>query len=254
MELSTEAVARLASGRAHDSTFRSSFGWAVRVHRQPILSNSELVVSDYSQGAWRRELSLTLYAGQHLPRLLAGGSSIELYHEASGVRIGFCALEALRAWALLDLPPVQHLSPIAAPPEWEYTFTTAYPGSVVVAPLGCDMPVQPDESSFYPRPALELASGRALPLAAPVHVQPLLGHETDGSRELRFAAMIAHGAGDPRTVEQRFGFAWLDVLYQSEVECRFLVILCSTESRAEVPCCLFCVSCSTRPCQHKVSC
>ena len=100
----------LAAGRAH--TTEHHWGdWVVRVRRAPILKNSEYTTSEYSAGAWKRDLSLTLHAGQHLPGALFGGNSLELFHEASGTRLSFCALEALRCWALLDLEPVQHLSP-----------------------------------------------------------------------------------------------------------------------------------------------
>jgi hypothetical protein len=155
------SVRSLAAGREHEAQHHAAgLGWVVRTRRAPIIKNSELVVSEYSQGAWRRELSLTLLAGQHLPSLLGGGSSLELQHEASGVRIGFCALEALRSWALLDLPPVPHLAPHAPPAEWDYTFTTSYAGSTTVAPLGTRMPAQPDVTSFYARPAVDLVSGK----------------------------------------------------------------------------------------------
>ena len=91
------AVAALAAGRTHVARYSHPCGWIVRTHRAPILKNSELTTSLYSQGAWRRELGLTLYAGQHLPGLLFGGNSVEIQHEKSGLRISFCALEALRA-------------------------------------------------------------------------------------------------------------------------------------------------------------
>ena len=116
-------------------------------------------MSDYSHGAWKRELGLTSVAGQSLPGYLFGGNALELVHEASGVRISFCALEALRSWVLEETIPVRHLSPLASPPEWEYTFTTAYPGSTTVAPVG----TQPDGTSFYSRVAVDLASGQARP-------------------------------------------------------------------------------------------
>ena len=116
-------------------------------------------MSDYSHGAWKRELGLTTVAGQGLPGYLFGGNALELVHEASGVRISFCALEGLRSWVLEDNKPVRHLSPLAVPPEWEYTFTTAYPGSTTVAPVG----PQPDGNSFFSRTAVDLASGQARP-------------------------------------------------------------------------------------------
>lgn len=158
------AVAALARGEPYTAEHRVC-GWRVRTRHAPIIKNSELVVADYSQGAWRRELSLTLIAGQHLPALLAGGNSLELVHEASGVRISFCALEGLREWALLDLPPVPHLSLLAPSAAWEYTFTTTYPGATTMlpprAPAATHLPPQPDQTSFYSRPAVDLASGMA---------------------------------------------------------------------------------------------
>ena len=69
-----KAVAALAAGRTHVAQYTHPSGWVVRTHRAPILKNSELTTSAYSQGAWRRELGLTLYAGQHLPGLLYGGN------------------------------------------------------------------------------------------------------------------------------------------------------------------------------------
>jgi hypothetical protein len=50
-------------------------------------------VSRRSHVAWKRELSLTQHAGLELPEALYGGSSLELRHIPSGVRISFCALE-----------------------------------------------------------------------------------------------------------------------------------------------------------------
>ena len=64
----------------------------MRVRRAPILKNSDNSIHDYSTGAWKRELSMTTVAGQSLPGATFGGSSLELLHEASGVRISFSAL------------------------------------------------------------------------------------------------------------------------------------------------------------------
>ena len=151
------AVAALAAGKTHVEEHRWTRGWLIRTQRAPIVKSSELSISEYSHGAWKRELGLTTVAGQSLPQCLFGGNSLELIHEASGVRISFCALEALRSWALLDHAAVPHLAPDAAAPEWEYTFTTAYPGATTIAPV-C---TQPDGTSIYPRPAVDLASGQA---------------------------------------------------------------------------------------------
>ena len=159
------AVAALGAGRPHATLYRwrpkSSHGWTVRTRRAPIIENSKLSMSAYSQGAWKRELGLTLFAGQHLPSHLFGGNSLELRHNASGVRVSFCALEALRAWAALQHPPVPHRATHAPPAEWDYTFTTNYPGATAVAALGQGMPAQPDGASFYSRPAVDLARGQA---------------------------------------------------------------------------------------------
>ena len=151
------AVAALAAGKAHVEEHRSARGWLIRTQRAPVVKTSELSISEYSHGAWKRELGLTTVAGQSLPQCLFGGNSLELIHEASGVHISFCALEALRSWALLDHAPVPHLSPVAEAPQWEYTFTTAYPGAMTVEPVG----TQPDGTSIYSRPAVNLASGKA---------------------------------------------------------------------------------------------
>ena len=77
-------------------------GWVIRTRRAPILKNHKQSVSDDSHNAWRRELGLTRFAGQELPEYTYGGNSLELRHTASGVRLSFCALEAFRAWSLLE--------------------------------------------------------------------------------------------------------------------------------------------------------
>ena len=102
-------MSALGSGCEHVAE-HSHAGWTVRTCRAPILKNHKLSVTADSHNAWRRELSLTRFAGQELPAAIYGGNSLELRHDASGVRLSFCALEALRAWALLDLPPVRHRS------------------------------------------------------------------------------------------------------------------------------------------------
>ena len=45
--------------------------------------------------------------------------------------------------------------------DWDYTFTTNYAGSTVVAPLAVGCPAVPDTSTFVARPAVDLASGSA---------------------------------------------------------------------------------------------
>ena len=136
-----EAVAALAKGLPFQREHRwegggSGGAWLIKTRRGPILNNSVLNSSDNSHIGWRRELNLTLFAGQHLPEAMYGANSLEVYHERSGVRISFCALDALRSWTLLDHPAVPHLRPNAPLHEWDYSFTTDYSGSTAVAPPG----------------------------------------------------------------------------------------------------------------------
>ena len=157
MPMEQKRLADLAAGRAH-ATSHTWRDWTVTTRAAPIVRSSKLSVSPYSHGAWQRELGLTLYAGQHLPAALHGASALILRHEPSGVCISFCALEALRAWALLQHAPVPHLSARAAPPEWDYSFTTAYAGATT---RSSGAAAQPDGRSLHARPAVELASGPA---------------------------------------------------------------------------------------------
>ena len=147
-----ELVAALARGGQHVTLHRWN-GWSIRLVRAPILKNSLLDSTDASHIGWKRELSLTIHAGQHLPEALYGRNSLEVQHESSGLRISFCALEAMRAWALLSAAPIPHLNPNALHHEWDYTFTTNYAGATDMAPLGSNLPRGPDSSSLYPRPA-----------------------------------------------------------------------------------------------------
>ena len=124
------------SRHSRDTSTTTRFGWTIRIKRAPILKNSDNSASDYSTGAWKRELSMTTIAGQSLPGATFGGNSLELLHEASGVRIHFNALEALRSWRLLDEPPIPHLSSTAEPTLWDYTFTTNYAGSTSTSDEG----------------------------------------------------------------------------------------------------------------------
>ena len=156
-------AAALASGRSCPLQYRWPGGWLVRVVRAPILANSDNSASDYSTGAWKRELSMTTIAGQSLPGATFGGNALELLHEASGVCISFSALEALRAWRLLEIPPLPHLSSRAERPLWDYTFTTAYAGSTRhVDAVGERTPSAPDGCSLVSRPATDLATGPAV--------------------------------------------------------------------------------------------
>ena len=91
-----EAVSALPAGREHVTTFKWP-PWTICVRCAPILRNDKSDgLSEASHGRWTRELSLTMFAGQHLPEALFGRNNVELRHDTSGVRISFCALEALR--------------------------------------------------------------------------------------------------------------------------------------------------------------
>ena len=55
MALPAGRTAALAQGRAHVEEHRWA-GWLVRLRRAPIVQTSEISLSDYSHGAWKREL------------------------------------------------------------------------------------------------------------------------------------------------------------------------------------------------------
>ena len=112
--------AALAAGNAHVKEHRWAGGWLVRTRQAPIVQSSEISMSDYSHGAWKRELGLTNVAGQSLPGYLFGGNALELVHEASGVRISFCV----------------HLCiPVSTMTNTKYCLHDAVPGRVP-----CDLP------------------------------------------------------------------------------------------------------------------
>lgn len=52
----------------------------------------------------------------HLPEMVFGDNSLELLHEATGAKIHFNALDALRSWRQESLPPVQ----IPAAAKWKF--------------------------------------------------------------------------------------------------------------------------------------
>ena len=54
-------------------------------------------------------------ATMHLPQMVFGDNFLELVHEATGVKIHFNALDALRGWRQESLPPVQ----IPAAAKWK---------------------------------------------------------------------------------------------------------------------------------------
>ena len=159
----------LAQGKAQTTTFQCPFGgWTFRTKHAPILKNSDNSTSADSTGAWKRELGMTTVAGMSLPSATYGSSLAEVMHEPSGVRISFCALEALRTWRLLDIEPVPHLSQSAGPPQWEYTFTTSYRGATsALSPAStAESSMEPsaaviDGQSLHSRPAVDLVKGVA---------------------------------------------------------------------------------------------
>ena len=149
-----------------------------------IMGKGHVDARDNTHVGWKRDLGLTLVAGLELPEVVFGGSSLELRvvqrrrrrrrdrngkhgsDNDDGVRLSFCALDALRSWALLSHPPPPHPSEIRARPPrrrhgtaerttgpdpttaiappgrhgWDYTFTTRYPGATDALPLGTDLP------------------------------------------------------------------------------------------------------------------
>ncbi|KAH8053463.1 hypothetical protein JL720_14670 [Aureococcus anophagefferens] len=128
-------ASQLASGKPAVRDYASpTCGWAVRCTKAPILSVAKRSLSSESHVAWKRELGLGAYGGMELPAALYGRSALELRHGASGVRLSFCALEALQP---------------AAPAEWDWTFTTPYRGATAVADFGDGVPAEPDGASFY---------------------------------------------------------------------------------------------------------
>ena len=142
-------ASQLASGKPAVRDYASpTCGWAVRCTKAPILSVAKRSLSSESHVAWKRELGLGAYGGMELPAALYGRSALELRHGASGVRLSFCALEALRAWAALGAEPARHRN-AAAPAEWDWTFTTPYRGATAVADFGDGVPAEPDGASFY---------------------------------------------------------------------------------------------------------
>ena len=104
-----EPTKALAKGRAITTT-HSNNGWTIRTIRAPILSVAKRSLAADSQVAWKRELGLGRATNQELPEALYGRNILALRHDASGVRIGFDAREALRSWALLDAEPIPHRS------------------------------------------------------------------------------------------------------------------------------------------------
>jgi hypothetical protein len=116
------------SGRGNSSRIDHRPCWTIR-HRK----SSKIYDSDphslkipRSHNAWKNELMMTRFANQELPEALWGDSFLEISygncnnnnsenknsktddikkenHHPNGVRISFCAMEALRTWALMDM-------------------------------------------------------------------------------------------------------------------------------------------------------
>eukprot|EP00246_Nothoceros_aenigmaticus_P014629 TRINITY_DN5714_c0_g1_i1.p1 TRINITY_DN5714_c0_g1~~TRINITY_DN5714_c0_g1_i1.p1 ORF type:complete len:327 (+),score=52.02 TRINITY_DN5714_c0_g1_i1:133-1113(+) len=110
-------------------------GWQIQTRKRPILNMSDVE-------RWEKLLETS-----HLPEMVFGGSSLELLHQATGIKIFFNALDALREWKQEKLPPVE----VPAAAKWksrskpsqelmldyDYTFTTPYCGSEAVEePVG----------------------------------------------------------------------------------------------------------------------
>lgn len=128
-----EALRRLGGHLFTDIHSRgiSVCGWQITSKKLPILNMQ-------SVERWEQLLGTS-----HLPEMVFGDSSLELVHKASGIRIHFNALDALRSWKEEGLPPVE--VPAAAkwkmrskPSEeivldYDYTFTTSYSGSESLA-------------------------------------------------------------------------------------------------------------------------
>ena len=104
-----EQAATLAAGKAITKTHTTGT-WTIKTKRAPILSVAKRSLAADSQVAWKRELGLGRATNQELPEALYGRNLLALRHDASGVRLAFDALEALRSWALLDAEPIPHRS------------------------------------------------------------------------------------------------------------------------------------------------
>lgn len=52
----------------------------------------------------------------HLPEMVFGDNSLELVHEATGIKLHFNALDALRGWRQEGLPPVE----VPAAAKWKF--------------------------------------------------------------------------------------------------------------------------------------
>ena len=139
--------------------------WVIRATKARILKSSRVDSRDNTHIGWKRDLNLTLFAGQELPEVIYGDNSLEVCHAPTGLRISFTALAALRCWALLDHPPIPHWAELlqaqlesknaaaaggkssrkkgqktetqtvgTGAHQWDYTFTTSFEGCTDVIP------------------------------------------------------------------------------------------------------------------------
>jgi len=112
-------------------------GWTFLTTKSHILHQHSQQHPDHF--SWKRELNC--FQGQSLPDAIFPKNSLEIIHDETGIRIRFGALEALRAWASLELDPVkaldagsqhwrQHQHRMNGIPlvDYDYTYTTLYSG------------------------------------------------------------------------------------------------------------------------------
>jgi len=142
-------------GRVRERDFSHS-GWSLRTVKAPVLSAPE-------KYAWKRELQL--FQTQNLPEATFGHNCVEFRHDASGVRLSFCALEALRGWLATGTEPLRvpqanmgswrHMDPFI---DWDWTFTTSYAGCTAVANIAEGVPAKPDSSSIFARTELNVVA------------------------------------------------------------------------------------------------
>ena len=150
--------------------------WKIRYQKSSKIYDSDphSLKIPRSHNAWKKELMMTRFANQELPEALWGENFLELTYgnrgsnnegeSRCGLRISFCAMEALRTWALMDmqvgrrksddqkvksdrndkidankmdrphndskLPTIIPHKSGRIPDSWDYTYTTNYSGSV----------------------------------------------------------------------------------------------------------------------------
>lgn len=95
-------------------------GWTIRTHRSKIHNNDANSLQWKSHLVWKSELGMTKFRNQDLPEALWGSNLLQIRHRGTNTSLYFCALEALRSWALLDERQATHATaprtaPIASP-------------------------------------------------------------------------------------------------------------------------------------------